>query len=86
MALAITQRRLLAFEIGGPIGLGIGGRVKELAGAVPLGDVDSIEVRRLLIGFVVTVTVRGVPFKLEANALANVKGLARAFREARAEP
>jgi hypothetical protein len=79
MALAITQRRLLSLEIGSPIGLGIGGEVKGLAGAAPLGDVDSIEVRRLLLGKVVTVTVRGVPIKLEANASADAKGLATAF-------
>src|ERR1700741_5429959 len=42
MALALTQRRLLSLRIGSPIGLGIGGKVKELAGSAPLTSVDSI--------------------------------------------
>ena len=79
MALAVTQKRLLSLGISTPIGLGIGGEVKELVSAAPLGDVDSIEVRRLLLGYRITVTVRGVPFKLEANALAGARALAREF-------
>jgi hypothetical protein len=84
MALAVTGQRVLTLGIGSPVGLGIGGEVKELVGAVPLADVDSIEVKRLAIGKVVTVTVRGVPVKLEANALADAKGLAEAFERAKA--
>jgi hypothetical protein len=84
MALAVTQRRLLSIQIGSPIGLGIGGEVKELVSAVPLSDVDSIEVKRLLLGKTITVTVRGVPFKLEANALADASGLVEAFSGAKA--
>lgn len=84
MALAITQRRLLTLKIGSPIGLGIGGDVKELVGAVPLSDVDSIDVKRLALGKVVTVTVRGTPVKLEANALANAKAVADTFDHAKA--
>jgi hypothetical protein len=79
MALAITERRLLVFLIGSPIGLGIGGQVKELVSAAPLSDVDAIEIRHLAIGKVVTVTVRGVPIKIEANALANARGVAEAL-------
>ena len=84
MALALTQRRLLSFEIGSPIGLGIGGKVKKLVGAVPLDDVDSIEVKRLALGKVVTLTVRGAEIKLEANAAADAKGLAEAFERSKA--
>jgi hypothetical protein len=84
MALALTQRRLLVIEIGS-IGLGIGGKVKRIVSASPLADVDSIEIKRLAIGKVVTVTVRGTPIKLEANALADAKGLASAFERAKAE-
>jgi hypothetical protein len=83
MALAVTQRRLLSLGIGSPIGLGIGGKVKELVSAVPLTEVDSIEVKRLAAGKVVTVTIRGVPFKLEVGAAANVKGVTDAFEGAR---
>ena len=66
-------------KIGSPIGLGIGGKIKELVGAAPLAEVDSIDVKRLPLGQVVTVTVRGAPIQLEANALAGARGLATAF-------
>jgi hypothetical protein len=79
MALAITQRRLLSLKISSPIGLGIGGDVKELVSSAPLSDVDSIETKRLAAGKTVTVTVRGVPFVLEVGAGANAKGVAEAF-------
>ncbi len=84
MALAVTQRRLLSLKISSPIGLGIGGDVKELVSAVPVGEVDSIEVKRLAVGKTVTVTVRGVPFTLEVGAGANANGVAEAFEQARA--
>jgi hypothetical protein len=84
MALAVTQRRLLSIKIGSPIGLGIGGDVKELVSAVPVTDVDSVEVKRLAAGKVVTVTVRGTPFALEANAAADANGLAQALDRAKA--
>src|SRR4051794_40847447 len=83
MALAVTQRRLLSLKISSPIGLGIGGDVKELVSAAPVGDVDSIEVKRLAVGKTVTVTVRGVPFTLEVGAGANAKGVAEAFERAK---
>ncbi|MEA2685015.1 MAG: hypothetical protein QOE93_210 [Actinomycetota bacterium] len=83
MALAVTQRRLLSLEIGSPIGMGIGGKVKGLAGAAPLTDVESIEVKRLAAGKTVTVTVNGSPFTLEVNAAADVKGLVSAFEQAK---
>jgi hypothetical protein len=84
MALAVTPKRLVVFKIGSPIGLGIGGKVKELVSSVPLADVDSIDVKRLAAGQVVTVTVKGNEVKLEANAMAGGKGLAEAFDQAKA--
>lgn len=84
MALALTGRRLLSIKIGSPIGMGIGGNVKELVGAVPISGVDSIEVKRLALGQVVTLTVAGAPIKLEANALAGAKRLAEEFDRAKA--
>jgi hypothetical protein len=83
MALAVTQRRLLSLKIAAPIGLGIGGKVKELASAVPLADVDSIEVKRLAVGKTITVTIRGVPFVLEVGAGANAGGVAGEFEKAK---
>jgi hypothetical protein len=84
MALAVTPRRLLSLEVSAPIGLGIGMKVKQLAGAVPVSDVDSIEVKRLAVGKTVTVTVRGVPFVLEVGAGADAKGVAEALERAKA--
>ena len=84
MALAITSQRLLSIKVTAPIGAGIGMKVEELVSAVPLSDVDSIEVKRLAVGKVVNVTVRGVPFKLEVGAGANAKGVAQALEQAKA--
>ena len=84
MALAVTHRRLLSLEIESPIGLGIGGKVKKLVSGVPLSAVDSIAVKRLLVGKTVTVTVRGTPFVLEVGAGANAGGVAEAFERAKA--
>ena len=84
MALAVTHRRLLSLDIGSPIGLGIGGKVKELVSVVPLSAVDSIAVKRLLVGKTVTVTVRGTPFMLEVGAGANAGGVVEAFERAKA--
>jgi hypothetical protein len=39
---------------------------------------------RLAVGKMVTVTVRGVPFKLEVGAGANAKGVAEALERAKA--
>lgn len=83
MALAVTQRRLLSIKIGSPIGMGIGGKVKELAGSIPVGQVDSIEIHKLAVGKTVTVTIDGQPFKLEANAAADAKGLVAEFERVR---
>jgi hypothetical protein len=84
MALAVTNRRLLSLKISSPVGLGIGGDVKELVSSAPLSEVDSIELKRLAVGKTVTVTVRGTPFVLEVGAGANAKGVAEAFEQARA--
>jgi hypothetical protein len=83
MALAITDRRLLSLGMGAQVGMGIGGGVKELVAAVPLAEVDEIKAKRLLVGKVVEVTVRGESFKLEVGAGANVKGVVEAFEQSR---
>jgi hypothetical protein len=84
MALAVTDRRLICFQISNPVGLGIGGDVKELVSAAPLNEVESIELKRLAVGKTVTFTVRGTPFVLEVGAGANAKGVAEAFEQAKA--
>jgi hypothetical protein len=83
MALALTDSRLVVFKVSPPIAMGKGGDVKELVSAVALGDVDSIEVKRLLVGKVVTIRVGGAAVKLEAGPGANAKGLAEEFARAR---
>jgi len=79
MALALSQRRLLTLKISQPIGVGIGGKVKEVLTAIPLREVDSIEVKRIALRQNITITVRGVEIPLETNAKANAGGLAEEF-------
>jgi hypothetical protein len=83
MALALTETRLLVLSVSKPIALGKGGDVNGLVSAVPLSDVDSIEIKRLLAGKIVIVTVRGAAIKLEAGSGANARGLADEFARAR---
>jgi hypothetical protein len=83
--IVLTQKRLLTVKTGEALGRGIGGSVKEVLSAVPLSDVDSIKVKRLLLGYVVTLTVQGSEFKLEANAAAGAKPMAEAFERAKIE-
>ena len=84
MAIAITQYRLLSFSMGAQAGMGVGGGVKELVGQAPLADVSSLTTKRLLLGKVVEVTVRGESFKLEVGAGANTKGVVEEFNKAKA--
>jgi hypothetical protein len=83
MAVALTPRRLMTLRIGTPIGLGIGGTVTELLSAVPIDDVDSIAVRRLALGYTITLTVRGIEIRLEANAASGARAFAATFDRAR---
>jgi len=63
--------------------MGMGGDVKTLVSEAPLEAVDSSEIKRLLMGKVVKVTVRGSELKLEAGAGANAKGDVEAFEQRR---
>ena len=83
MALALTDRRLLTLKISAPIGLGIGGSVKELLSAIPLDQVDAIEVKKIALRQNITLRIRGVEIPLETNAKANAKGLAETFERAK---
>ena len=84
-AIVLTQKRLLTVQTGEALGMGKGGSVKEVLSAVPITDVDSIKVKRLLLGYVVTLKVQGSEFKLEANAAAGAKPMAEALDRAKAE-
>ena len=83
MALAMTDQRLLVLKISPLIAMGKGGDVKEFVSSAPLTDVESIEVKRLLVGKVVTVTVRGTPVKLEVGATGDAKGMADGLARAK---
>ena len=83
MALALSQKRLLVFglemrALGKPKG------VKGLVSSAPLGEVDSISVKRLLLGKTITVALRGGEVKLEAGAGQDAKGLREQFELAKA--
>ena len=84
MALALTPKRLLALSISNPVGMGVSGKVKDVLSSVPIEEVDSIEVKRLLVGSRITLTVRGVPMKLEAGGGARAKPLAEEFARLKA--
>jgi hypothetical protein len=84
MAVAITQRRLLTLELGAIAGFGKGGGVKELLSSVPVAEVDGIDVKRLALGKVIVLRIRGQEIKLEVNGAADAKGLQAALESARA--
>lgn len=84
MALAITGQRLLSLSMGAQVGMGVGGGVNDLVGQAPLSEVDYLKVKRLLLGKVVEISIRGHAFKLETGAGANVKGVSEAFEQNRA--
>jgi hypothetical protein len=83
MALAVTPQRMLSLKVTAPVGLGIGMKVQELLDAIPIAEVDSMEVKRLAAGKTVKVTVRGVPFVLEVGAGANVNGVVEGVERAK---
>jgi hypothetical protein len=81
--LLARQQMLLVLKISPIIGMGKGRDVKELVSHVPVTDVDSIEIKRLLVGKVMTVTVRGAPVKLEVGATGDAKGMADGLTRAK---
>ncbi len=84
MAVVVTDRRLLTLELGAVVGMGAGGAVKELLSSVPIAEVDSVELKRLLVGKIIKLQIRGSEFKLEVNGAADAKGLVEAVDRAKA--
>ena len=78
MGLAITSRRLLVFKAGGAMTLS----AKELLSAVPIADVDSVEVGKGMMTKPITLTVRGEAFQVEAPKAANTKEFVTAYERA----
>jgi hypothetical protein len=83
MALALSQKRLLVFGIE-TSAMGKPKAVKELHGSAPLEDVESISVKRLLVGKTMKIAMRGGDVKLEIGAGQDAKGLAEQFDRAKA--
>lgn len=75
-AVVLTGQRLLTVKIGAPIGLGLGGKVKEVLSGVPIGEVDGVEVKKVALRQNITLHVRGQQIALEANAAASANHLA----------
>jgi hypothetical protein len=80
MGLGVTTRRLLLFKAGGSMTLS----AKELLSAIPIGDVNAIDVGKGVVTKPVTVTVRGESFQVEAARAANTDKLLEAFAQAKA--
>ena len=80
MGLAITSRRLLIFKAGGSMTLS----AKELLSAIPIAEVNSIDVGKGVVTKPVTITVRGASFQVEAPRAANTDKLLDAFAQAKA--
>ena len=83
MALALTGSRLVVLAISAPVALGKGGDVQDLVSSAPLAEVESIEVKRLLVGKTVTVTVRGASIRLEVGSGGDAKGVSEQFARAK---
>lgn len=75
-AVVLTRQRLLTVKIGAPIGLGLGGKVKEVLSSVPIADVAGIDVKKVAMRQNITLHVRGESIALEANAAASGEELA----------
>jgi hypothetical protein len=56
----------------------------QLVSAVPVGEVESIQVKRLLVGKTMTVSANGAQAKLEIGAGQDAKGLAEQFERVKA--
>ena len=78
-AIVLTRQRLLTVKIGAPIGMGLGGKVKEFLSAVPVAEVDGIDVKKIALRQNITLRVRGQSVELEANAAANASEMASAL-------
>jgi hypothetical protein len=61
IGVVITQRRLLLFE------LGVGAKIKQLVSEVPIGDVDSIQVKRFGLAGTTSIFIRGQQVRLEGR-------------------
>jgi hypothetical protein len=80
MGLAVTSQRLLIFKAGGAMTLS----AKELLTAIPVQDVDSIDVGKGALTKPITLSIRGQAFDIEAPRAVNTDRLVSAFQHAKA--
>ena len=83
MAQALSDRRLIVYGIE-TSAMGKPKAVVELVSSVPVGEVESIQVKRLLVGKTVKVSANGAEAKLEVGAGQDAKGLAEQFERVKA--
>ena len=84
MALALTERRVCVF--GGNTG-GLSGKINEiteLVSSAPLSQIESIQVKGLLVGKTVRIAMSGGEVKLEVPGGQDPKGFADMFEKAKA--
>lgn len=84
MALALTERRVVVFTgktsaMGGKLN-----EITELVSSAPLSEIDSIHVKRLLVGKTVHIAMSGGEVKLEVPGGQDPKGFAEQFEKAKA--
>jgi hypothetical protein len=79
MALALTERRIVVF--GGKASLGTGklNEITEMVSSAPLSDVESIHIKRLLVGKTVSIAMREGEVNLELPPGQDAKGFAEQF-------
>ena len=79
MGIGVTSQRLLIFKAGGAMTL----KAQELLTAVPVADVDGMEVGKGAMSKPITITVRGESFEVEAPKASNPQKLVEAFERAK---
>jgi hypothetical protein len=80
MALVVTPRRLLVFRVGGAWTLS----AKELLTAVPIAEVDGVEVGKGVLTKKVMLTVRGEQYPVEAPRFGKPQRMVDALARAKA--
>jgi hypothetical protein len=79
--LVLTPTRLVTVRLAISL-MGAVKEVKEVLGSLPLGEIESLEVKRMGAAGVLTVVANGSEFKLEAKA-GPAKDFAEAFAQAK---
>ena len=79
-AFVVTDRRLIALELGGLSGSNVTG----LLGSLPAAAIDSLEVKRFGLAQKIVLTIGGTEVKLEGQSNADVKEAAAAIETVKA--